>query len=280
MSNFNTYSRSYENMIEYLKGDRSNEELVRLIREGDEDARNELFANNYYWLKKMAKSMDGYAGSALDAEDLCIIGAEELLYGAVDNYDEAQNTSYWTYASTCVRYRMHEEINKKKYASKLPAKVVQKMLKVEKENDQLSPTLSRKERIRVIAENCRMSYEDAEKYLDLNEKYSHRVSLDEMIETGRAEDSRLCDNSAETFDNTVYQSELFTAMDHALRKLDEKEEKIIRFKYGFEDNKQKSGAATAREFNYSQAYICQVERKALQKLGNMPELKDYSDYCA
>ena len=107
------------------------------------------------------------------------------------------------------------------------------------------------------------------------------VSLETPI--GEEEDSKLEDflkDSKQSVERTVMQVRLKEQVDEALGKLTEREERVLRLRFGLDDGRERTLEEVGREFNVTRERIRQIETKALRRLRNNRRanlLRDYTE---
>ena len=105
------------------------------------------------------------------------------------------------------------------------------------------------------------------------------VSLETPV--GEEEDSKLEDfvqDSAQSVERTVMQARLKEQVDEALRKLPEREEQVLRLRFGLDDGRERTLEEVGREFNVTRERIRQIEAKALRRLRGNRRAKILRDY--
>ena len=121
----------------------------------------------------------------------------------------------------------------------------------------------------------------AEKVRDIMMASLDPVSLETPI--GEEEDSKLEDflkDSKQSVERTVMQVRLKEQVDEALGKLTEREERVLRLRFGLDDGRERTLEEVGREFNVTRERIRQIETKALRRLRNNRRanlLRDYTE---
>lgn len=109
----------------------SNEQLVKMVNEGNNDAKNCLLENNKGLVMKYAKKYSGMCSNSLSDDDLFIAGQIGLL-NAIDHFDHNFDNSFSTYAVHWIHKAIIAEIHNYGYTIRIPAQMHERISKVRK----------------------------------------------------------------------------------------------------------------------------------------------------
>ena len=134
----------------------------------------------------------------------------------------------------------------------------------------------------LIAEEMELS-EEATRYLFyLQDTFINLRSLDQPI--GEDEETTLIEllppKEQDTVEEIVLQSELHEKLDEALNGLTEREKKVLKLRFGFEDGKKRTLEEVGKSFNLTRERIRQIEVKALKKLRHPRRSKKLKDFIS
>lgn len=278
----NTISVDYDNL--------NNEELLEIYKsQNDLEARKELIVRNLPLVKRLANKRMNF--SSLSYEDLVQEGVIGLIYGI-----EKYNPSFGTKLSTYVFYWILEVIDRSIYNKgsfiRFPMHMIEKMNKISKLENENSEEFKYSEK-----DICDKVGITKNEYYTIKYYYSYYrniTSLNKYINDANLEsDSQLIDFVSEN--NNIYDIEqkksdfssveedvektaLRTEIMYLLRTLTPREEKILRLRYGLDDDQPKTLEEIGKIFNLTRERIRQIESKALRKLKHPIRAKKLRDF--
>ena len=250
------------------------EELLARIKEGDEDAREQYIKGN---LRLVLSVIKRFSSSSENADDLFQIGCVGLMK-AVDHFDPSRLVKFSTYAVPMIigeirRYlRDYNSIRVSRSLRDIAYKAIYAKENYIRQNLK-EPTMEE------IAEEMKMPVERVREILKISQE---PVSLETPI--GEEEDSHLGDFIQD--DNVPVPSDAaaFTLLKEQLVEvlgtLTEREQKVLRLRFGLDDGRARTLEEVGKEFNVTRERIRQIEAKALRKLrhpSRSRKLKDYLD---
>lgn len=268
----------------------NNEELLKTYKtNNDLNAREELIVRNLPLVKRLANKRMNF--SSLSYEDLVQEGVLGLIYG-IEKYDPSFGTKFSTYVFYWILEVIDRSIYNKGSFIRFPMHMIEKMNKINKLEKENSEKLIYSEK--EICDKVGISKNEYNAIKYYYSYYRNITSLNKYINDANCEnDSQLIDfvsesndlydidkkeNDFSSVEENIINNALRNELMHLLTTLTEREEKILRLRYGLDDDHPRTLEEIGQIFNLTRERIRQIESKALRKLKHPIRARRLKDF--
>ena len=256
-----------------------NQTIIRLVQEGNEQAKQDLCIKNKGLVDKCVCKYEKWAGNKLDFEDLEQVGMIGMLTAA-ERFDFSMGTEFSTYAVTWIRQAITREICDRGFTIRVPVHKMEQIFKVCRFDSRFLEISDRNERVKKISIATGYTTENVEECLMLYYAFLRSTSLD--LPVGEEEETTIVDlipvEGEPSIEDTVALSMMRSDLEEEINTLREREQKVLRLRYGFYDGSPRTLEEVGREFGLTRERIRQIEASALRKLRHPSRSKKLQSY--
>ena len=248
-------------------------ELAQKVLEGDDDAKQKLIESNLRLVVSIAKK---HTNRGLKMLDLIQEGNMGLMK-AVEKFEYEKGFKFSTYATWWIRQAITRAIADQGRTIRIPVHMIETINKIKKESRIILQETGKEPTAEELSKKLELPVDKVKAILEMNQD---PISLETPV--GSEEDSELGDFVEDDKFLNPYDATtrvlLKEQLDEVLKTLNEREEMVLRYRYGLDDGSPKTLEEVGKIFNVTRERIRQIEVKALRKLRHTSRRKKLEDY--
>ncbi len=235
-------------------------ELAKAKCKGDDDAKEHLINANLRLVVKIAKNYTSFEPSLIDLIQEGNLG----LIRAAEKFDYKMGCRFSTYASYWIKHYITRFIAKRSRAIRIPIRKGDLFKKIKKAQEALTSDMGKEPTCREIADLLGI---DENIVSDIMEVFQPTVSLEQPLNDDEFNLYEVVsDEKYQAPDSGVYKWDLHTELEEAMNSLMENERRILRMRFGFDDENPVTLKEVGAEFGISAETVRQIESRAMSKI--------------
>ena len=248
-------------------------ELAQKVLEGDDDAKQKLIESNLRLVVSIAKK---HTNRGLKMLDLIQEGNMGLMK-AVEKFEYEKGFKFSTYATWWIRQAITRAIADQGRTIRIPVHMIETINKIKKESRIILQETGKEPTAEELSKKLELPVDKVKAILEMNQD---PISLETPV--GSEEDSELGDFVEDDKFLNPYDATtrvlLKEQLDEVLKTFNEREEMVLRYRYGLDDGSPKTLEEVGKIFNVTRERIRQIEVKAVIKLIHPSRRKKLEDY--
>ena len=257
----------------------SNKTLIKMIQEGDSQAKQDLCVKNAGLVNKWASIYMYSFGNKMGFEDLQQAGMLGLIKAA-EKFDLKLGTEFSTYAVWWIKQSITREIQDNGFTIRIPVHRMEKIYKVVRLDSQFAYEKEYNKRVRLISRSSGMPLDLVEDCLTLFHQFVRTTSLDLPI--GEDKENSLGEfiphEKGMSVEDIAIQNALRERISEALQTLTVREQQVLKLRFGLDDGEERTLEEVGQIMGVTRERIRQIEAKALRKLKKSPRSKNLEDF--
>ncbi len=239
-------------------------ELAAQIKGGSEEARTKLIRSNLRLVVKIAHDFKGYGLPLCDLISEGNIG----LMRAVEKFDPAKGAKFSSYAAWWIKQAMRRALANQSRTIRVPVQSANKISRIKAARIQLTQKLGREPCDIEVAEELDFSCRTVS---GLRRADMRGISLNDPVqrENGACFEEVIPDLNAVSPEETMGENESLEHLQQILTQLDEREEMILRMRFGIDGEKPKTLEEVSYHIGRTRERVRQIQNQALEKLKEM-----------
>jgi len=246
--------------------------LGELIQKGDKEALKKLIEANLRFVVSYAKRYRGMGLSLLDMINEGNVGLIE----AAKRYDPKRNVKFISYAVWWIRQAIINALTNYSRIYHIPQKLSDMITLMKKKEAELKNKLGREPTREEIAKSMEISPEELDDLMILEEE---NISLSDKYYDNETEiGDKIKDNISLSVEDENIRSSIQEQIRRVIDQLDEKEARVLKLRFGLENDRPHTLQEIGNEMNLSRERIRQIEQKAMRKLARSHALQQLRGY--
>ncbi len=242
-------------------------ELSKRAAAGDSEAVEKLIVSNLRFVVSIAKK---YQGFGIPLSDLISEGNLGLI-AAIDKFDYKKGFHFISYAIWWIRQSIMKALSEKSRMVRLPMNRTNELMHIWKYIEEYSKKFGKRPSDEIIAEHLCINRNDVKKILEISQAHSSLEDLFYDEDNGSSEDIIQDSQDDKRPDDLAIKSSLKEMIQNLLKKLPEREKRIIEYRFGLNGEEPQSLSSIGEKLNLTKERIRQIEQGAINQIRNYKE---------